>query len=484
MSAQLDRANAHVHEAQKKVRTEYRPLIHAAPPVGWINDPNGLAFFQGEYQLYCQYHPYDTRWGPMHWGCWSSRNLARWTWRGVAMAPDAPYDADGCFSGTALEQDGRLLLMYTGVSGGAQRQCMAHTWGDGVPEKWPDNPVLDERHLPQSASTADFRDPKLMRVPGGYRALVAFKGREGGEVLSFFSKDLHAWRREGVFAGAIGEMAECPDFFELSGVPVLIACAMGVGLDTQPASGEQTALWMTGVLNAEGNRMEHGAMHPLDSGPDFYAPQTCLAPDGRRIMLGWMQSWKEESPSHRLGHGWCGQMSLPRELEMRDGRLLQHPVRELAHLRCNRQQLETTLHDGELREGTLARAAELDLMLIPEGVEMISLRVMLCGEEFVEILYDVRAETLCIDRSRCGYSLSPKSAPRPDVYSARVECKAGALRLRVFVDACSVEVFAGKGEAVLSTLAFPKRQGTGFRLSAQGGDVRVCASAWALEPDR
>ena len=109
-------ARAYENEMAKRILPENRPLLHLSPLVGWMNDPNGFSYYQGQYHLFYQYHPYDITWGPMHWGHAVSKDLLHWTYLPVVMAPDNDYDSFGCFSGSALElPDGRHMLMYTGV---------------------------------------------------------------------------------------------------------------------------------------------------------------------------------------------------------------------------------------------------------------------------------------------------------------------------------------------------------------------------------
>ena len=147
-----------------------QPRFHVTGGIGWINDPNGFAPYKGEYHLFFQYHPYDTKWGPMHWGHVKTRDFIHWERLPAALAPDTEYDRNGCFSGGAVElPDGRHLLMYTGVRCARRRngkideyqtQCLAI--GDGVDyEKLPCNPVIDASQLPEGGSVHDFRDPKI-----------------------------------------------------------------------------------------------------------------------------------------------------------------------------------------------------------------------------------------------------------------------------------------------------------------------------------
>ena len=98
------------------MRDIVRPSLHFTPQKGWINDPNGLVFFKGQYHLFYQYNPYDTHWDSMHWGHVVSKDLLHWEYLPAALAPDEDYDKMGCFSGSAIElDDGRQLLMYTAV---------------------------------------------------------------------------------------------------------------------------------------------------------------------------------------------------------------------------------------------------------------------------------------------------------------------------------------------------------------------------------
>jgi beta-fructofuranosidase len=170
---------AREYEAEKREQARNAlPVYHVTGGIGWINDPNGFSVYQGEYHLFFQYYPYDVTWGPMHWGHVKTKDFVRWEFLPAALAPDAPYDKDGCFSGSAVESpDGRQILLYTGVrktetGDEFQTQCVAV--GDGADyEKTAQNPVIDASMLPPGGSHVDFRDPKLWREGEGYRAVAA-----------------------------------------------------------------------------------------------------------------------------------------------------------------------------------------------------------------------------------------------------------------------------------------------------------------------
>ena len=174
MNHSLIFARAYEKETGGKIPASARPIFHLTPWVGWMNDPNGFSYYRGQYHLFYQYNPYDTQWDAMHWGHAVSHDLLHWTYLPAALAPDAPYDSFGCFSGSAMElPDGKQLLLYTGVrkEGGDkgkeyQTQCVAV--GDGMDyQKYAQNPVLDAADLPEGLSPYDFRDPKIWRKPDG-----------------------------------------------------------------------------------------------------------------------------------------------------------------------------------------------------------------------------------------------------------------------------------------------------------------------------
>ena len=116
MSEMLEKARKYEDEQGKQIKAEDRPAFHVSPYVGWMNDPNGFSYYQGEYHLFYQYYPYDTHWNSMHWGHVVSKDLLHWKHLPAALAPDEDYDKIGCFSGSAIElEDGRQLLLYTAV---------------------------------------------------------------------------------------------------------------------------------------------------------------------------------------------------------------------------------------------------------------------------------------------------------------------------------------------------------------------------------
>ena len=461
MSQALRDARRYEEQRERDIPAGNRPLFHLSPRVGWMNDPNGFSWYGGQYHLFYQYHPYDAHWGPMHWGHAVSNDLLRWRYLPAAMAPDMPYDREGCFSGTALAlPDGRHLLMYTGVAespdgDGRQVQTQNLAFGDGVDyRKFEGNPVISGTDLPEGGSPFDFRDPKVWREPdGSFRALVAndCPGKGGGQLLLYRSDDLEKWTLLSVAAengGRLGQMWECPDLFELDGCHVLLVSAQGMlaqGLEYANGNG---SLCLLGRMDAGTGRFEAQTNHAVDYGIDFYAPETILTPDGRRVMIGWMQNW-DATGFHAGSTPWFGQMSLPRELSVRDGRLCQRPVRELERLRGAPSRHEGVSIENEefSLPGVCGRTVDLEVQIEPDGAPYHRFAVRLArGDGFyTEISYRPRESVVELDRRFSGSRRATLHQRQ-----AGIDRDGGRLRLRLILDRFSVEVFINDGVKVMS----------------------------------
>ena len=448
-----------------------------------MNDPNGFCFYKGEYHLFYQYHPYNSYWGPMHWGHAVSKDLIFWEYLPAALAPDADYDRDGCFSGSAVTlDDGRQLLMYTGVaneiqedgsSRGVQTQCIAV--GDGIDyEKYAGNPVLDESDLPEEFSRFDFRDPKIWRTENGaFRCVTAGCLQEhDGQILLFGSRDGLRWKFEKVIVrngGRFGKMWECPDFFELDGRQVLLVSPQDMlpqGLEYHNGNG---TVCFIGDYDRKTDTFFEDRNQAVDYGIDFYAPQTVSAPDGRRIMIGWMQNW-ETSRLHSPDRPWFGQMSLPRELSIKEGMLIQRPVRELerfreGHVRYAKVDLNNT--DSMRLRGIRGRRIDMEITLRPGDTGNIYRRFEVRFAEndvcHTSISFRPFESVLKIDRQFSG---SRKAVVHQCRCSVRSE--EGRMRMRLILDHFSAEVFVNDGEQVLSTTIYTDLLADGISFSSNG----------------
>lgn len=302
----------------------FYPAFHITGEKGWINDPNGLVKFKGEYHVFFQYYPHDTKWGPMHWGHVRSRDLFHWELLPIALYPDG--EDDGCFSGSAIVWRDKLWLMYTGIrenAGGEtvrQVQCLA-SCEDGVNFQ-KHGVVIGEADLPADYCPWDFRDPKLFRRDGKFYCIVAARRQgAGGRLLLFVSDDLFRWQFCCDLFGvdADGTMTECPDFRD--DMSLLMFSEV-----ERPAQGAQflnlsSCVCRFGEPDVQKGFVPASEEQILDYGFDFYAPQTF---NGEAVMLAWMNMWGRSDPLAR--YGFSGQLTVARRLCREGGKLRQRPV--------------------------------------------------------------------------------------------------------------------------------------------------------------
>lgn len=419
----------------------YRLGYHVSAPAGWINDPNGFCYFKGYYHIFYQYHPYSADWGPMHWGHARSKDLVHWESLPLALAPDTKADEDGCFSGSAIVKDDTLYLIYTGH----------HYYGDGDPDhfwqnqnlaysqdeitftKYAQNPII--AHEPAD-NTHHFRDPKVFEKDGSYYMVLGSQSKDGaGRAIMYRSSDLKNWEYLGPFAKAKedeGYMWECPDFFNLAGKDILLLSPQGI----KPQKEKYLNLFQTGYFVGDyelaTNTFTHGAFTEIDLGHDFYASQTTLTPDGRRVVLGWMDMWESDFPEK--ADGWAGALTLPRELKLKGERLYMSPIKELEKLRTAKLATFTETLTEEKLLCTNEKQVELMLDLKDTTDFSFSLRDQVGNEQL----------TLDFDRDTYKFTLT-----KGDQRFATI-APTNSVNLRIFVDTSSLEIFINDGEAVFT----------------------------------
>ncbi len=483
-SQTLREARKYEETAEKMIKKEDRPDFHLSVRTGWMNDPNGFSYYKGEYHMFYQYYPYEAKWGSMHWGHAVSKDLLHWEYLPAALAPDEAYDKDGCFSGSAIVlPDGRHLLMYTGVAkehqandvfGDVQTQCIAI--GDGVDyEKYEMNPVLDAKDIPEGASKADFRDPKMWQDRDGtYYCVAGNRPADGsGQILLYESKDGLKWNFKSILAenkNRFGKMWECPDFFELDGTWVLLTSPQDMlpkGFEYHNGNG---TLCLTGDFDKETGAFTEKTNQAIDYGIDFYAPQTVITPDGRRVMIGWMQNW-DTCNLRASEEPWVGQMSLPRELSVKNGRLYQKPIRELDEMRCNQVAYSDVAFSGTISlDGIKGRRVDMELVLRPGDEQKLyqkfAVRFAQNEQYQTSLSFRPRESILKVDRKFSG-------SRRAIIHQRRslVNSTDGNLKLRIILDRFSVEVFVNDGEHVLTAIMYTEQEADGISFFADGDVV-------------
>ncbi len=445
----LEKANQYIKEQPED---HSRPLFHVTAPTGWINDPNGFSLYQGEYHLFYQHYPYKDVWGPMHWGHAKTKDFITWEDLPVALAPDQPFDEEGCFSGSGLETPEGHVLVYTGlrkVNGEIeQNQCVAI--GDGLHyQKLSENPVALGKQLPKGFSTEHFRDPKVWEKDGTYYLVAGNKNADNhGQIVLFTSTNLRDWQYKSVLAcdekGEIGVMWECPDFFPLDDTYVLLTSPQDM-VATEEFHNGNNALWMRGRFDEENGVFTKEVIGEVDDGIDFYAPQTLETADHRRIMIGWMQSW--DNFMKPADQKWANMMSLPRELSMKDGHLIQKPVREINQYHQN---VMVYAHQQCLGEMQLpyvkGRCLDMTVTIHSSNYHEFTIQFAKDKSHHVSFTYHKDKNMFELDRSYCGMIRDVVAIRRKALKVPYPE-----LTMRVILDRYSAEIFINGGEQVFST---------------------------------
>lgn len=447
---------ARQYEEENRVSPEKRPVFHAAPPVGWMNDPNGFSVYGERIHLFYQYNPYDTQWGLMYWGHLKTEDLIRWEDCPAVLAPDQAYDREGCFSGSAIETEEGHVLVYTGVSKdekGQDIQIQCAAVGDGTNyEKIGKNPVIGGDMLPEGCSRAHFRDPKVWKEKDRYYMVVGSCDEDGnGQILLFSGEDLTRMTCGGILAhngGILGRMWECPDFFQLDGSHVLICSPQDMKAAEYEFHNGHNSLYFLGEYDEKECRFSKGDPRSLDYGLDFYAAQTTLLPDGRRVLIAWMQSW--DTAPILVEQKWKGVMTLPRELSVRDGKLIQKPVRELERYRRNKIAYINETVEGERSfDGICGRVLDLTVEIVSGSFCEFTVDLAKNKEYYTRFIINKKKSVIEIDRTYSGLIKDIACIRR-----ARLPQTEGGIKLRFIMDRNSVELFVNDGEMVLSTVIY------------------------------
>jgi fructan beta-fructosidase len=412
---------------------KYRPQFHFAPEKNWMNDPNGLIYYKGEYHLFFQHNPTENVWGNMSWGHAVSPDLFSWQELPVAIACT---EETGIFSGSTVidytnstgfgsVENPAMVAIYTEHKNdkSKQSQCLAFSLDNGRTfTKYEGNPVLD-------INSPDFRDPKVQWINDQWLMTIA---RPDLHQISFFtSHNLKEWKHLSDFgpAAEVGGCWECPDLFQLGDKWVLIVSLNPGGY--QVGSGTQ---YFLGQWNGKEFIADDVKTRWLDYGRDNYAGITFNnAPQDRRIFLGWMSNWEY---AHTFPtQPWRGAMTLPRELSLHGDRIIQTPIN----------------HPNGFPEVSFTTS---------EG----TIRICENNERYVEI--GVRNQKLYVDTSRAWGDLDA-----PTLQEIAIE--KGEIDIRVIVDRGSVEVFAVGGAIVLTNLVFVETALTSVQPLAGANNLKV-----------
>ena len=457
----------------------HRPRYHFLPEANWLNDPNGLIQWKGQYHLFYQHNPHGPYHGDIHWGHAVSADLVHWQRLPIALAPtpDGP-DQDGVWSGCAINNQGVPTLLYTGVF--PQTQCLA--WSDDDLLTWHKHPQPVIKSPPVDLDIVgnhgpDWRDPWVWQEADRWYMLLGSGIRGlGGTALLYESNDLFHWTYlHSILIGdshTSNEVWECPNLFPFGDRHVLLISILPEFRHTYYLTGDYIA-----------RRFHPAVRGKTDHGAYFYAAQTMRDESGRRLMWGWLKEGR--SREAQLAAGWSGVMSLPRVLELLpDGTLGMSAAPELAALRDQHfhcADLLLSSYAAETAPGFQGRCLEISAEFELMDAEKFGLWIHCSpnGDERTLIAYDVELQSLIVDRQQSSLD----STVDKSIEVAPLPLAAGeSLRLHIYIDQSVVEVFAGS-QVCLTSRVYPTRtDSAGVSLVAFGGRVGLKSlDLWMLQ---
>jgi fructan beta-fructosidase len=454
--------------AQEKPSEKHRPQIHFTPKVHWMNDPNGMVYYKGIYHLFYQYYPGGTQWGPMHWAHASSKDLMHWEHLPVALFPDS---LGLIFSGSVvvdyhntsgLGKGGKvpMVAIFTQSSTDqskqkqkiSQYQSLAFSLDDGLTwKKYAGNPVLPNPGI------ADFRDPKVHWNETIKKWIMTLATKD--RITFYSSPNLKDWKKESEFGeklGAHGGVWECPDLFPLK-INGKTKWVLLISINPGGPNGGSATQYFIGDFNGHEFIPASTETRWLDYGTDNYAGITWSNTGKRKIFIGWMNNWQYagEVPTE----AWRGATTVPRALKLVDNdkllALSSFPVKELQKLE-NKASKTKHIKVDSLRKLTtkpLSNAFKLEL----SGKKLRSFELILSNDLGEKLIagFDEKSNRYFVDRTNSGEVSFNKEFPKVH-YAPRIG-EAKALDMTLVVDVASLELFAEKGQTVMTDVFFPNK---------------------------
>ncbi len=457
---------------------QHRPQLHFSPQKGWMNDPNGMVFFNGHYHLFFQHNPDATVWGPMHWGHATSTDLVHWKELPIALYPDS---LGTIFSGSAVIDvhntagfgKNAMVAIYTnhsheGEKAGTatfQNQSIAYSTDEGKTwTRYKGNPVL------KNPGIRDFRDPKVSWYAPEKKWIMTLATLD--HITFYSSPDLKSWKEESRFGknlGAHGGVWECPDLisFNNNGRTVWVLI---VNLNPGGPNGGSATQYFTGSFNGHTFTPDDSIVKWLDYGPDEYAGITWSNTGSRKLFLGWMSNWQYANVVPTKN--WRSAMTLPRELSLKkingryfitsaivkELRTVTRPVKTLPNISVNNRFVAAPA------SGNAKGLFRLDL----EGIPLTDFSIALTNTkgEAVRIGFDKAANQFFIDRTHSGDTGFEKGFAQKHV-APRIAVN-NTTRLTVIGDAASLELFADDGLTVMTSIFFPSEPISGIAIETPG----------------
>ncbi|MBP2028965.1 beta-fructofuranosidase [Acetoanaerobium pronyense] len=461
----------------EKVNSDtWRLKYHVMPPIGWLNDPNGVCEFKGKYHLFYQYSPLNAEGGLKYWGHVVSDDMVNFEDKGIKLYPDSPQDIHGVYSGSAFVNEDKIHFFYTGnvkmtgdydyINDGREQNTIYAISEDGDQITNKKN-VIPSNQYPEGFST-HIRDPKVFSKNNIYYMVLGARDiNNKGQIILYQSYDLENWDFKSIFAGPyenLGYMWECPDFFSLDEKEILLISPQGL----KPDGYKYNNIYQSGYFIGESD-FSVGSFNPetdfleLDCGFDFYAPQTFCDSKGRRIMWAWMglPDIESEYSNPTIKYGWQHAMTIPRELLIMNNKLIQKPLQEYKKLRKELSEYKIQVYGRTKQEELYGDIYEMILEF-----QEIKNEIKIHLREDTLILFDNKSKTISLNHGKSGYGRT--------VRKTKIE---SLKNIQIFSDSSSLEIFINEGEKVFTTRIYPQENQK--RISFDG-QANITVRKWDL----
>ncbi|CAH0995171.1 Levanase [Emticicia aquatica] len=469
---------------------QHRPQFHFSPEKGWMNDPNGLVYYEGEYHLFYQHYPDSTVWGPMHWGHAISKDLTTWEHLPIALYPDS---LGYIFSGSIVVDENNT----TGFQTGKEKPLVAiFTLHDMVKEKagrndresqgiaysldkgrtwtkYEKNPVLANK------GDADFRDPKVFWHEATKHWVMPLAVGQHLEI--FTSPNLKDWEKTGEFGnkdGAHGGVWECPDIISLKAEDGVEKWVLIQNIGRGAINGGSGTQYFVGTFHGKTfiNDNPPETTLWLDYGADNYAGVTWFnAPNNEKIFIGWMSNWDDYATKVPTS-SWRSAMTVPRKLSLiktSEGyRLAQMPVTQIEKLRLGKTEIskQTISNDTKIGEKSVLKEINLSFDLTTSTANEFGFILSNSLNEKVVLGYDKTTKQVFIDRTNAGKSDFSKLFAKKHLAPLNDDKE---LTIKALVDNSSIEVFVNGGKIALTDLFFPNEDYTQLSIYSKGGNAEL-----------
>ncbi|RYG06243.1 MAG: glycoside hydrolase family 32 protein [Chitinophagaceae bacterium] len=463
---------------------KHRPQYHFSPNEHWMNDPNGMVYYNGTYHLFFQHYPEKTIWGPMHWGHATSRDLVNWTQQPIALYPDS---LGWIFSGSAVidykntsgfgkDNKPAMVAIFTHHNDSLEKlggnnhqyQSLAYSNDEGRTwTKYEGNPVL------KNPGIQDFRDPKVFWYEKGSKWIMTLATKD--RITFYSSPDLKSWEKEsdvGAEFGGHGGVWECPDLIEMK-YGVTTKWVLLVSINPGGPNGGSVTQYFVGNFDGKTFTPDDTLTRWMDYGPDNYAGVTWSNTGSRQILIGWMSNWlyANKVPTER----WRSAMTIPRQLSLErvNGKpaLSQKPVGELSKLERKRSSLTAFTVNRKFELPSLIKKGLNKIVINTDNTKSFSFVLSNTREQKVMVGYDKEKDEFYIDRTYSG----PKGFS--DAFFSRAVAprlaKTRMLTMTLFTDQASVELFADDGTTVMTAVYFPDEVFKNITIEGDGLKVRA-----------